>query len=135
MRTRDIRTDRSLGKLDVQRIDLNKDGYVSGRAELGALFTQIAATTKSSTADCVQLVKNGNQTQAGDMLESVQEHARDENYLTPKHRAMRIAGFSAMGLGTLALGLIGVVGLAPAALLVSVGSALALAGGARPPVD
>jgi len=135
LRTKDVRNDAYLAGLDSKKIDLNGDRYVSGRQELGALFNEIGRASGAQPGTAVDLVRNGKRTLAAEMVQSVDERALDAKYLTPKHRAMRIAGFATMGLGVAALALVGAIGLAPAALLFPIGSLLALSGGARPSQD
>ena len=135
LQTREVRKDRSLGRLDTKKIDLNADGYVSGGSELGALFAEIGRVSGAQRGSSVDLIRNGQRTAAADMVQAVDEKVRDVKYLTPKHRAMRIAGFATMGLGMASLVLAGAIGLAPAALLFPIGSLLALSGGARPVQD
>ena len=132
---KDVRKDHHLGDLDGKKLDLNGDAYVTGDRELGALFDEIGRVSGARRGSSIDLVRDGKRTLAAEMVQSVAERSRDAAHLTPKHRAMRIAGFTTMGLGVASLGLISAVGLAPAALLVPIGSLLALLGGARPPRD
>lgn len=135
LRTRDVRKDHFLAGLDSKKMDLNGDSYVSGDRELGALFNEIGRVSGAQRGSSIDLVRNGKRTLAAEMVQSVDERSRDAKYLTPKHRAMRIAGFATMGLGVASLALVGAIGLAPAALLFPIGSLLALSGGAQPPRD
>ena len=135
LKVKDVRNDASLGRLDTKNIDFNADGYVTGGRELGALYSEIGRVSGAQRGTSVDLVRDGKRTAAADMVNAVDANAHDATYLTPKHRALRVAGYATMGLGIASLALAGAVGLAPAVLLFPIGSLLALSGGARPVQD
>ena len=88
--------------------------------------------TTPSEGDVTRHELSGVKTSCEDLYEPKLDGWGDPD--TSRKRAFRIAGYTSMGLGILALPLVLAIGIAPAAVLISVGSLLAAEGGARPAI-
>jgi len=103
------RLDPRLSGLDLGACDLNGDGFIAGDAEDTAL------------ADAIQGVANLYPGAADVMATATSELARAPGYYTTKGKALRAAGYTAMGLSAAAIVLAPMIGLAPAAMLFPLG--------------
>ncbi|HEY3446442.1 MAG TPA: hypothetical protein VGK67_08750 [Myxococcales bacterium] len=79
---------------DVAKADLNKDGKVSGQAELNALFTQVDRFDKNGSVASVNVLDaEGNQTAAGRILEALDPTFQSKTQAIADAALDRIARF------------------------------------------
>ena len=108
-----------LAAIDLTGCDLDGDGFIAGETEIDHLDTAIDQFAVSHSPDIAHAMQG-----------AVLHHLRVPGYYTPAKKAMRIAGYASIGLSAVSLVLAPLIGLAPAALLMPIGSLLATKGGA-----